>query len=70
MTLIYKRERELHVYRGHQPSDPGFIMGHEFTGVVSEVGSQVKTVQLGDRIVCPFTVSWFVNLHRIAFLNR
>ncbi|KAJ4854492.1 zinc-binding dehydrogenase domain-containing protein [Trichoderma breve] len=25
---------ELHVYRGHQPSTTGFIMGHEFTGTV------------------------------------
>lgn len=25
---------ELHVFRGHQPSPTGFIMGHEFTGTV------------------------------------
>jgi threonine dehydrogenase-like Zn-dependent dehydrogenase len=49
---------ELHVYRGHQESDTGFIMGHEFTGVVREVGSQVKTVKVGDKIVSPFTTSW------------
>jgi threonine dehydrogenase-like Zn-dependent dehydrogenase len=34
-------------------------MGHEFTGVVSEVGSDVKTVAVGDKIVSPFTVSWY-----------
>lgn len=28
---------ELHVYRGHQASPTGFIMGHEFTGRVHEV---------------------------------
>ena len=33
-------------------------MGHEFTGVVVETGSAVTTVQEGDRIVSPFTVSW------------
>lgn len=32
-------------------------MGHEFTGVVSEVGSSVKSVKVGDKIVSPFTVS-------------
>lgn len=48
---------ELHVYRGHQPSGTGFIMGHEFTGLVEEVGKEVKTLQKGDRIVSPFTVS-------------
>jgi threonine dehydrogenase-like Zn-dependent dehydrogenase len=46
---------ELHVFRGHQPSDTGFIMGHEFTGHITEVGSDVKTVQVGDKIVSPFT---------------
>ena len=33
-------------------------MGHEFTGSVEELGSDVKTVQKGDKVVCPFTVSW------------
>ncbi|KAL3428340.1 alcohol dehydrogenase GroES-like domain-containing protein [Phlyctema vagabunda] len=48
---------ELHVFRGHQKSATGFIMGHEFTGTVKEAGSQVKTVNVGDKIVSPFTVS-------------
>ncbi|KFH42159.1 putative zinc-type alcohol dehydrogenase-like protein-like protein [Hapsidospora chrysogenum ATCC 11550] len=48
---------ELHVFRGHQPSDTGFIMGHEFTGTVSEVGPAVRNFQPGDAIVSPFTVS-------------
>ncbi|KAI1327983.1 GroES-like protein [Xylariaceae sp. FL0255] len=48
---------EMHVFRGVQASAPGFIMGHEFTGSVHEVGSSVKSVQLGDSIVSPFTVS-------------
>jgi threonine dehydrogenase-like Zn-dependent dehydrogenase len=33
-------------------------MGHEFTGEVVEVGSEVKNVKKGDKIVSPFTVSW------------
>ncbi|KAK5240152.1 hypothetical protein LTS06_012550, partial [Exophiala xenobiotica] len=48
---------ELHVFRGHQPSDTGFIMGHEFTGEVVETGSDVKSVKIGDKIVSPFTLS-------------
>ena len=48
---------ELHVYRGHQPSPTGFIMGHEFTGTVVEVGADVKNFKTGDQIVSPFTVS-------------
>ena len=37
-------------------------MGHEFTGTVKEVGSEVKTVKVGDKIVSPFTASWSVYL--------
>jgi len=48
---------ELHVYRGHQPSGTNFIMGHEFTGHVSDIGSAVKSVKVGDRVVAPFTTS-------------
>jgi threonine dehydrogenase-like Zn-dependent dehydrogenase len=32
-------------------------MGHEFTGTVTEVGSEVTTIQVGDQVVSPFTVS-------------
>ncbi|KAH8782885.1 alcohol dehydrogenase GroES-like domain-containing protein [Diaporthe sp. PMI_573] len=48
---------ELHTFRGHAKSDTGFIMGHEFTGVVVELGSDVKTVKEGDKIVSPFTTT-------------
>lgn len=48
---------ELHVFRGHQPSPTGFVMGHEFTGIVAEKGDAVKTLDVGDPVVCPFTVS-------------
>ncbi|KUL91352.1 hypothetical protein ZTR_01486 [Talaromyces verruculosus] len=48
---------ELHVFRGHQPSKTGFIMGHEFTGTVVEKGDDVKTLAIGDVIVSPFTTS-------------
>lgn len=32
-------------------------MGHEFVGTVTEAGSAVTSVQVGDKIVSPFTVS-------------
>lgn len=32
-------------------------MGHEFTGVIEYVGSEVRHLKPGDDIVCPFTVS-------------
>ncbi|KAH8144964.1 uncharacterized protein LAJ45_10984 [Morchella importuna] len=48
---------ELHVFRGHQPSGTGFIMGHEFTGEIVEVGPGVKDFKRGDKVVAPFTAS-------------
>ncbi|KAH7136055.1 chaperonin 10-like protein [Dendryphion nanum] len=48
---------ELHVFRGHQPSETDFIMGHEFTGHVEELGSAVRNFKKGDKIVSPFTTS-------------
>jgi threonine dehydrogenase-like Zn-dependent dehydrogenase len=48
---------ELHVFRGHQPSKTGFVMGHETTGEVVELGSSVKTHKKGDIVVMPFTLS-------------
>lgn len=40
----------LHVPPGH-PATPGVVLGHEYTGRVVEVGSQVKTLRPGDRVV-------------------
>src|SRR5215472_3776121 len=35
---------------GH-PSRPGVVLGHEFVGVVREVGSEVRSPRPGDRVV-------------------
>ena len=32
-------------------------MGHEFTGIVGETGSEVKNFKRGDQVVSPFTAS-------------
>ncbi|KAI1106859.1 putative alcohol dehydrogenase [Jackrogersella minutella] len=48
---------ELHTFRGHQPSNAGFIMGHEFAGIVVAAGKDVQSVKVGDKVVSPFTVS-------------
>jgi threonine dehydrogenase-like Zn-dependent dehydrogenase len=37
--------------------ESGDILGHEFMGEVVELGSAVKNVQIGDRVVVPFTIS-------------
>ncbi len=49
---------DLHIYDGFIPSMvSGDILGHEFMGEVVDVGSAVKNVQKGDRVVVPFTIS-------------
>ncbi|HVM47896.1 MAG TPA: zinc-dependent alcohol dehydrogenase [Candidatus Acidoferrum sp.] len=49
---------DLHMYDGFIPAmEKGDIVGHEFMGEVVEVGSEVKKVKVGDRIVVPFPIS-------------
>lgn len=49
---------DLHLYDGYIPTmQSGDILGHEFMGEVVELGSGVKNVQVGDRVVVPFTIS-------------
>lgn len=59
LSLIFMTSfSELHMFRGVEPAGTGFIMGHEFVGEVIEMGSAVKTLQKGDRVVTAFTTSW------------
>lgn len=49
---------DLHLYKVLAPFlTPGDIIGHEFMGIVREVGSEVTRLSPGDRVVVPFTVS-------------
>src|SRR5580698_10338674 len=49
---------DLHLLDGYQPTmEKGDILGHEPMGVVVEVGSAVKKLKKGDRVVVPFTIS-------------
>jgi len=49
---------DLHLYRGKIPAtEHGDIFGHEFMGIVEEVGSHVTAVQPGDRVVIPFVIA-------------
>ena len=40
---------DLHIIKGEFPAAKKLILGHEFAGVVSEVGSAVSHVKVGDR---------------------
>jgi threonine dehydrogenase-like Zn-dependent dehydrogenase len=49
---------DLHLYDGFNPfMEPGDILGHEPMGIVEEVGSEVRRLRKGDRVVVPFTIS-------------
>ena len=49
---------DLHLYRGKVPGmKEGDILGHEFMGIVEEVGPQVSSLSVGDRVVVPFTIA-------------
>jgi threonine dehydrogenase-like Zn-dependent dehydrogenase len=38
-------------------------MGHEFTGEVVEIGSEVKNFKPGDLVVSIFTTAWYARLN-------
>jgi len=49
---------DLHLYDGFIPSMlQGDILGHEFMGEVVEVGAEVRTLAVGDRVVVPFPIA-------------
>lgn len=45
---------DLWPYKSMEPSEAGRRMGHEFIGVVEEVGPDVRTLEAGDLVVTPF----------------
>jgi len=49
---------DLHFIDGYIPTmRPGDVIGHEFIGRVVEVGSQVRKVKEGDRVVVPSVIA-------------
>lgn len=49
---------DLHLYRGKIPQvKHGDVFGHEFMGVVEEVGPAVTAVSRGDRVIVPFVIA-------------
>ncbi len=48
---------DLWPYRGLEPFPPGGRLGHEWLGIVEDVGSQVSTIKKGDRVIAPFAIS-------------
>jgi threonine dehydrogenase-like Zn-dependent dehydrogenase len=49
---------DLHLYNGNVPDTRvGMTFGHEFVGVVEEIGSEVTNVKIGDNVLVPFNIA-------------
>jgi threonine dehydrogenase-like Zn-dependent dehydrogenase len=49
---------DLHLYHGMVPDTRvGMTFGHEFTGVVEEIGSGVQKLKRGDHVLVPFNIA-------------
>lgn len=49
---------DLHLYHhGESVMEKGYVVGHEPMGIVEEVGSEVKKLKKGQRVVIPFNIS-------------
>ena len=46
-----------HMVRGRTTAEAGLVLGHEITGEVIEVGSDVETLKKGDLVSVPFNVA-------------
>jgi threonine dehydrogenase-like Zn-dependent dehydrogenase len=44
-------------WRGARPAGEPRPIGHEFVGVVEEIGAEVATLKAGDFVISPFTIS-------------
>uniref|UniRef100_A0A914WDB8 Alcohol dehydrogenase-like C-terminal domain-containing protein n=2 Tax=Plectus sambesii TaxID=2011161 RepID=A0A914WDB8_9BILA len=49
---------DLHLFKGSMPGmQKGDIPGHEFMGIIEEVGSEVKKLKVGQRVVVAFDIA-------------
>lgn len=44
---------DIHIIEGVIPTKPGFVLGHEYVGIIEEVGSNVSKFKPGDRVLGP-----------------
>ena len=63
VTLTAICGSDLHLYNGLILQPRPMTLGHEFMGIVEDVGSEVTNLKKGDRVVVPFPIAcgrcWF-----------
>lgn len=48
---------DLHIYDGFVPQLKDEVLGHEFMGIVEDIGKGVTKLKKGDRIIVPFPIA-------------
>jgi threonine dehydrogenase-like Zn-dependent dehydrogenase len=57
VTLAAICGSDLHLYHGMMPDTRvGMTFGHEFIGVVEQIGPTVQNLRVGDRVMVPFNI--------------
>lgn len=57
VTLTCVCGSDLWYYRGESPRARGQAIGHEFVGIVEEIGASVSSLRVGDFVIAPFMFS-------------
>ncbi|GAB4351859.1 MAG: zinc-dependent alcohol dehydrogenase family protein [Candidatus Abyssubacteria bacterium] len=55
VTLTSICGSDIHMIRGAAPMMPGDVLGHEFVGVIDELGDRVEGFEIGDRVAVACT---------------
>lgn len=65
---------DLHIYNGLFPQTRPQTLGHEFMGVIEDVGAEVKKFRPGDRVVVPSAIGcgacWFCQRQLVPACER
>lgn len=48
---------DLHMYSGGIPQARPMVMGHEFMGIIEDIGKNITHLKVGDRVIVPFPIA-------------
>jgi L-iditol 2-dehydrogenase len=62
---------DVRVYKGEKYAKPGVIPGHEFSGIITNVGNGVEGLSVGQRVaLCPIVACGVCEFCRVGKRNR